>query len=236
MRAVGAGCSRTEVRRRDVTRDRKTATIAELIRAHCAGEIHRALVVGCGSGREAAQLSRLLQAEVVGIDVNASFDPRAAEEADLRYGDARHLEFPDGSFDLIYSFHALEHIRGHRLALAEMRRVLADERWYCIGTPNRARIVGYIGSPASIRQKLRWNLGDLKARVHGRFRNELGSHAGFTSEELKAELEAVFATAEEVTSAYYLRLYASHARLISALEATGLSRYLFPAVYFLGTK
>lgn len=59
----------------------------------------------------------------------------------LQRGDATSLDFADGRFDCIYSFHALEHIPDYRKALQEMRRVLAPGGTYCIGTPNRLRLV-----------------------------------------------------------------------------------------------
>ena len=65
--------------------------------------ISRLLVVGCGSGVEAAILARELSASVVGVDLEANFDPAAAGLADLRYGDATALEFEDGAFDFVFS-------------------------------------------------------------------------------------------------------------------------------------
>jgi SAM-dependent methyltransferase len=216
--------------------DRKTAVVADLIRERAPEKIRRVLVVGCGPGREAANLAEALDAEVIGIDLNAKFDPLAAARVELRRGDARSLDFPQGSFDLTYSYHVLEHVGDHRKALAEMHRVLTPKGSFCVGTPNRARVVGYIGSVAPTFDKVRWNLDDLKARARGRFRNEFGAHAGFTKEELAADLRQVFRTVEDVTSAYYLRLYARHRRLVAALDSSRLSRYLFPAVYFFGSK
>ncbi len=218
-------------------RDRKTEVIADIVRERVSSPIRRLLVVGCGSGAEAAILARELGSQVVGIDLHGSFDPAAAAAADLRRGDATCLEFPDEAFDFVYSYHVLEHIPNYAKALAEMQRVLAKGGGYLIGTPNRVRLVGYLGSSGvSFRDKLAWNLADWKARLRGRFRNEFGAHAGFTSAELGGALATAFGKAEEISSRYYLDVYRRHAWLVKLLVHSGLSRFLFPAVYFMGAK
>lgn len=107
-------------------RDVRTEALADLIRARMARPIRRLLVIGCGSGKEAAILGQSLGAETLGIDLVENFDPRAASLVQLRGGDATRMQFEDGSFDFAYSYHALEHIPRHREALREMRRVLAE--------------------------------------------------------------------------------------------------------------
>jgi len=194
-------------------------------------------VVGCGSGKEAAVLAGALRAQTVGIDLHDTFDAAAARAVQLRQGDATQLEFADRSFDFVYSFHVLEHIPNYAQALVEMRRVLEEGGSYCVGTPNRLRLVGYLGSAGvSWRDKLAWNAADWKARLRGRFRNEHGAHAGFSSSELRCILEKVFGRTEEITARYYLGVYRSHAWLVRWLQRLGLGRFLFPAVYFMGTK
>lgn len=218
-------------------RDVRTEALADLIRARSTRPIRRLLVVGCGSGKEAAILGQVLGADTVGIDLVENFDPRAASLVQLRRGDATCLEFADGSFDFVYSYHALEHIPQHLAALREMRRVLADGGGYCVGTPNRLRLIGYFGSPdTSAREKLRWNMIDWKARLQGRFRNEYGAHAGFSATELAADLRDTIGSAEDITLPYYLRVYRNHNGLCRMLDASGLGKMIYPCVYFLGRK
>src|SRR6185369_8368843 len=151
-------------------RDLRTEALADLILGSTSRPIRRLLVVGCGSGKEAAVLAEVLEAETTGIDIVEKFDPEAAMVVRLLYGDATRLDFADGSFDCVYSYHALEHIPQHVRALQEMRRVLADDGVLCIGTPNRSRLFAYLGSRgASFREKLRWNMIEWKARLRGRF-------------------------------------------------------------------
>lgn len=217
--------------------DGKTEVLASIIRERVSAPIRRLLVVGCGSGVEAAILAQELGAEVVGVDLDAAFDPAAAVNVQLRQGDATRLDFADGTFDFVFSYHALEHIPAYEKALAEMRRVVSHGGAYCIGTPNSLRLVGYLGSKdATWRQKIMWNLVDWKARLLGRFKNEYGEHAGFSSRELQAALEQVFQSAEEITVPYYQRVYHGHAGWVSLLAKSHLGWLLFPSVYFIGQK
>src|SRR5689334_5012331 len=76
-------------------RDLRTEALADLIRRSTERPIRRLLVVGCGSGREAAVLAEVLGAETTGIDIVENFDREAAAAVHLLYGDATQLDFPD---------------------------------------------------------------------------------------------------------------------------------------------
>lgn len=217
--------------------DFKTPVLAQFISEKYANTPRTILVVGCGGGIEAAVLGLLLKAQVTGIDVATSFDERAAQIANLRYGDATNMDFDDESFDFVFSFHALEHIPDYRKALSEMRRVLRPGGGWLIGTPNRDRLIGYLGSKdATFRQKIEWNIVDWKAKIKGRFRNELGAHAGYTSQELAHELSSVFSVVQDITNNYYRVIYQRQKNVIEAILRFGMGRWLLPAVYFMGTK
>ncbi|MBX3616255.1 class I SAM-dependent methyltransferase [Nitrosomonas sp.] len=217
--------------------DPKTKILADIF---CKGQNSapsRLLVVGCGRGIEAAVLSQYLGAKVTGIDIVTNFDPRAALLADLRQGDATKMEFANESFDFVYSFHALEHIPDYRAALAEIHRVLCPGGRWMIGTPNRRRIIGYLGSKdASAAEKLRWNYIDWRAKLQGRFRNELGAHAGYTQEELSSELAGVFSKVTDITFDYYRDLYSKKRNLIDLAISLGAASWLFPCIYFMGRR
>jgi ubiquinone/menaquinone biosynthesis C-methylase UbiE len=218
-------------------RDTKTELVAGIISDNVAIKPTRILVVGCGTGVEAAILARKLETDVIGIDVEDNFDPESARQAELKIEDAMSLSFEDNSFDFVYSYHALEHIPDPVLALAEMKRVLNDGGGYWIGTPNRLRIIGYLGSKtATPGQKIKWNLIDWKAKLAGRFRNELGAHAGYSPSELSSMLENVFSNTKDVTNTYYHVLYGRHIKVLRLLELSGLSTFLYPSVYFMGNK
>jgi ubiquinone/menaquinone biosynthesis C-methylase UbiE len=217
--------------------DSKTEIVARLIKQFHPEKINKLLVVGCGSGLEAAILAQQLPAEVCGIDLKNEFDPEAASIATLQTGDATALSFADETFDFIFSYHALEHIEDPIKALQEMRRVMKPDAGFWIGTPNRSRMIGYIGGKnTSFREKISWNILDWKQRIKGEFRNELGAHAGFTSKELRELLAAVFSQVEERTQEYFLSIDEKKKSIIGGIQTSGLSRFIYPSVYFSGTK
>lgn len=214
----------------------RTSAVAGIIARQVTNDQPKTLVVGCGSGKEAAVLARDLSSKVIGIDINENFDQEAARTVQLQRGDATALEFNDASFDIVFSYHALEHIPDYDKALAEMKRVLKPEGTYCIGTPNRSRIFGYLGGGSSLPEKVLWNIADWRARFSGRFRNEFGAHAGYTAAELQSILLQHFSTTANVTAEYYRRLYTRHVGTVNVLVGTGIGRFLFPSVYFIGKR
>lgn len=217
--------------------DPKTSILANILLERQGAAPMRLLVVGCGSGIEAAVLAQRLGTAVTGIDIVSDFDKRAELLADLHQGDATQMKFDDESFDFVYSFHVLEHIPDYQSALREMHRVLKPKGGYLIGTPNRSRLIGYLGSiDTTLADKARWNIADWKARLRGEFHNELGAHAGYALDELQAELARVFTLTENITSEYYTRLYGKRRLFVSSLCHTGLWRWLFPAIYFCGIR
>lgn len=217
--------------------DSKTETVAALISEFHTKRIKKLLVVGCGSGLEAAILAQRLGAEVTGIDIEEKFDPTALASCELKKGDAMALEFGHERFDFIFSYHALEHIDEPRIALREMHRVLKPGGGFWVGTPNKERLVGYIGGKnTSFSEKIRWNILDWRMRLTGKFENKLGAHAGFTQKELGDLLRSVFATVDDRTFEYFTRIYPGKRRLIESIEKSGLSRPLYPSVYFSGSK
>jgi SAM-dependent methyltransferase len=151
--------------------------------------------------------------------------------------DGRRLPFPARSFDLVFSFHALEHIPRPQEAIAEMRRVLNPQGGVWIGTPNRTRVVGYLGSrDASLRDKLTWNLIDWWARARG--------SSATNSERMRGSRRTSCArcssrgsiVVEDDTPAYYALLYPRHRGLQASLARIGLDRYAYPSIYFAGSR
>ncbi|MBW0017012.1 MAG: class I SAM-dependent methyltransferase [Mycobacterium sp.] len=216
----------------------KRDAIVNLLASRHRGPLQRILVVGCGTGLEAGILARGLGAETIGIDVGAefAFDHEGSQPAVLMPMDAQRLEFEDAAFDVVYSFHALEHIPDHRKALSEMSRVLRPGGTFCVGTPNKARLVGYLGSADPLRCKVRWNLNDLSMRLRGRWSNEKGAHAGFYADELRELCAENFGQASEITDDYYLTLYDGRRELIRRITSSRLKYLIFPCVYFAGQR
>ncbi len=220
-----------------MVRDTKTEAVSRIIQRELKKDIKRMLVVGCGTGVEAAKLAECLNAEVIGIDVAENFNSEAARKVVLQLGDATALEFEDGSFDFVYSYHSLEHMNNPIGALKEMKRVLTPAGGYWIGTLNRHRFLGYIGSKdATFLQKLRWNLMDWKARLEGKFRNEFGAHAGFSAPELCGMLQGIFSETNNMSGVYFHEIYKRFQVILYVLERTKLSTIVYPSVYFMGKK
>ena len=227
-------------------RDGKTEYIVRILEEQGYTPIKRLLVVGCGNGLEAAILAQGLKAEVIGIDMpdfegrkNLLSEYSEVEGVGLRFGDATNMEFEDGHFDFVYSFHALEHIPEVEKALSEMNRVLAPGGAYYVGTPNRARLFAYFGAKEgklTFSQKVRYNVRDWIQRFQGKFRNEYGAHAGFTRRELRDLSRSAFGVAEDATSAYYLTRYKKQGFIVRTLITTGLGHICFPSVYVMGRK
>lgn len=91
----------------------------------------RVLEVGVGQGTDFLQFARG-GAELSGVDLTEVSvelaSQRLADEglaADLRQADAESLPFPDGSFDLVYSWGVLHHTPDTLKAIDEVRRVVA---------------------------------------------------------------------------------------------------------------
>ena len=116
--------------------------IARFVRA-TAGRGAAVLEVGCGFGLTAAAVS-LGQRETIGVDaapvaVEAA-NERARGRDDLRFAvmDATRLEFPDATFDLVYTLDMVEHLHPDDLPshLREAHRVLRRGGLYLVKTPS----------------------------------------------------------------------------------------------------
>ena len=193
------------------------------------------LLVGCGAGNEVVYLRRTLPSEhVVGVDMEAKFSATARAEGCVFVADAQHLPFPSNTFDFAAALHSLEHIGNPRKALEEVRRVLRRGGWFYLGVPNRSRLVGYLGAfDVTTWQKIYWNLKDWWARLQGRFKNELGAHAGFGREELSRLLNERFSNVQFLTEEFLRFKYGRRvpAPLLSLLLKRGIADYTVPAHY-----
>jgi SAM-dependent methyltransferase len=194
----------------------------------------RILIVGCGAGEEVGEMAHAAGAMVIGVDLDV--DPaRSRPGARVLRADARQLPFRAGAFDALYCYHVLEHVPGPETAVREARRVLDADGVGFFGTPNKARLVGYIGGRATTWEKIRWNLADWGQRLRGRFENARGAHAGFTDRELGGLLAGSFARVEPVSLPYYLGKYPRLEKLWRTFFKLGMSRFVIPSVYFRAT-
>jgi len=88
------------------------------------------LEVGCGLGTDGAQFAKA-GADYTGIDLTDAAVDLAKRRFELfqlpgnfRVADAEHLDFPDNSFDLVYSHGVLHHTPDTAAAVREVHRVL----------------------------------------------------------------------------------------------------------------
>lgn len=216
--------------------------------AHCAdvlrpklGERTRSgIVAGCGTGDEVVYLRRAFDIRnVFGVDVDARFSSLAHAEGCVAQGDALRLPFPADAFGFAAAFHSLEHVGDARKAVEEIRRVLEPGAWFYLGVPNRTRLLGYIGSfDASTWQKITWNLADWRARLGGKFRNEMGAHAGFDRNELLSLLNGRFCDVRLLTEEFLRYKYAGRipAPILNALLSPALIDYAAPSHYAICRK
>ena len=218
-------------------KDRKHETLLDIVQMTYPRQFNNALIVGCGSGREAFSISQHFHCNVTGIDIDgAAFLQFNATTVRLLEMDASRMDFGDRSFDLLYSFHVIEHLSDLDATLNEMLRVLQPSGVFCIGTPNKSRLLGYVGVDTSLTQKLLGNVKDWQMRLSRRWENSLGAHAGFKRGELQEICERVFGEGKDVTEEYYRKLYKSWAVTIDVICKARLSDAIFPSVYVVGER
>jgi ubiquinone/menaquinone biosynthesis C-methylase UbiE len=219
--------------------NRRTRALAEIAVSTLPSGPLDVLVVGCGTGEEAGTLAYYFEGCVIGIDIEEKFrlNPELSEPARLVMMNAEELGFGDAAFDVVYSFHALEHIAHPLAALKEMSRVLRQGGTYCIGVPNRSRLIGYVGAGEPLIKKIQWNVADAGMRLRGRWHNEDGAHAGLSRTELRNWCTDAFGPEiKDISEEYYRKLYRRAQTLISFITKSGLRNVIFPSVYFCGRK
>ena len=195
------------------------------------------LDVGCGSGKEAAYLSILMDACVCGVDINGNFDAWARSKAELEKFDGIHIPYASHAFDVVYSFHVLEHVHDLSGLLSEISRVLKPNGIAYFGTPNKSRLFGYFGmQDKSLRRKILQNIDDWKYRILHRFENRYGAHAGFREKELQFLLAKFFPAVAPVTKQYYYFKWPEKRYFFQLLRNLGLLDLFTPSVYVLCRK
>ena len=115
----------------------------------------RILDIGCGTGTFLAKcLATGLNMEVIGLDMAYNMILRASNKADrikvngsvmsFVVGDAEHLPFESGYFDMVTCSNSFHHYPDQMQAVQEMRRVLKDNGELLIVDGNRDNLIGYV--------------------------------------------------------------------------------------------
>ncbi|MFM8858253.1 MAG: methyltransferase domain-containing protein [Actinomycetota bacterium] len=206
------------------------------------GRREKLLVAGCGLGHEALHIRHDLDLDVTGVDISTQWGSdygSGVSNFALLEESLLELPFPDNTFDLVFYHHVIEHVDDPATSLDELRRVLTPGGLIYIGTPNRHRAVGYIGSQGvTTRQKIEWNWQDYKARLRNRFRNEDGAHAGFTEVELSNLLKGRFTDIHFLTEDYLRFKYGERLnhRLLDLVCKRPILEIAAPSVYVVARK
>ncbi len=91
------------------------------------------LSLGCGSGEDCDHLLSLGAGKVIGIDLSTNLIKVAKESypaCEFRVMDMEKLDFPDSSFDFVYSSLAIHYIEDWHKVLSEVRRVLKPNSFF----------------------------------------------------------------------------------------------------------
>jgi len=93
------------------------------------------LDVGCGTGANLEMLSQFGDAEGVDVSAEALAFCRERGLTKVRQGEAEHLPYDDGSFDLVTGLDVVEHLDDDVAGLKEMRRVLRPGGYVLLFVP-----------------------------------------------------------------------------------------------------
>ena len=161
----------------------------------------RVLEIGCGMGFHSEMLARA-GAEVIAVDLSPTSvmatTKRLAQKkliADVRQMDAEALEFPSGSFDMVWSWGVIHHSSRTGRIVREIERVLRP------GGKARIMVYNLEGMPAYITLATRYLIGFWR----GRSLDELlwqstdGFSARFYSKDNLTDLLATFFDEVEMT-------------------------------------
>lgn len=206
----------------------------------------RILVAGCGAGHEAAAIADYFESVVDAIDLDLRVDPAMEGKSNLRFQAASICETPfePASFDAIFYHHVIEHVNDPPGSLKEIARILKPRGFLFVGTPNRHRLVSSVGAhkqtdwESTFSNKLKDNLRDWSQRLTGRFRNELGAHAGFSQGELDRLLAPYFPKRDWLTSDYLNFKYADKdwRSLVRIAGSKPLRWFAAPSIYVMARK
>ncbi len=128
----------------------------------------RVLDVATGTGYGAHMLAQAGAVAVVGMD----YDPQAITYARRHYpgpsfvvGDAHHLPFPNGAFQVVVSLETIEHLERPETFLDEVRRVLAPQGLLILSTPQKG-----VYPPGNPYHRQEFTAEELSSLLQARFR------------------------------------------------------------------
>lgn len=143
----------------------------------------RILEIGCGIGSIVSELNGRGY-DITGIDISS----QAIEYGLKKYGDiklhvqpAEHLKFKDNAFDVVLSFDLFEHIAKVDAHLSEVSRVLKEDGFYLLQTPNKYSNVIF---ETIYYKSLKWRRAHPSLHTPGQLKRRFLKH-GFEIEFIK---------------------------------------------------
>ncbi len=193
--------------------------ITETIGSHVNLQSCQALEIGAGTGGTSSVLASL-GAKVTALDFSTSALERTTVTArqagvhlDVAQGDAWHLPFESGSFDLVFHQGFLEHFEDPASLIVEQKRVLRAEGYLLVDVPQRYN--WYTVHKRRLIRSGKWPYG--------------GWEREFSLAELRALLEAAgFQILDAYGRGYYPRFLAI-LRELSKIETRILKRQMLPS-------
>lgn len=161
--------------------------VTEVLTSIPSETVHKVLDFGSGRGAWVPTLlERFPSAELTGADVSSTAVERAAAThpgASFVVFDGSEAPFDDRTFDLVFSYHVLEHVLSLEEAVAEMARL--SDRWICASLPCR--------NEGSFEERLVGRYSDVKETLDNepRFPHDEDGHLRRVA---SSELEALFAS------------------------------------------
>lgn len=174
----------------------------------------KVLVVGCAWGKEVHYIKERLGALTVGIELDRVEIAPATHRDGLLQANAQQMPFATVAFDAVFAHHVLEHVADPKEATQEIARVSKPGAVLYIGVPNKTRLVSLGTTDGKFTSLIATNYRDYRNRLRGRFENELGAHAGFTTDELYELVSPYYDKFQDLTADYMRGKYAHHKRLV----------------------
>jgi len=226
----------------DIEKARATIKIFQEILSDFYGlkDLSLILVAGAGNGIESVLIQEELEIPTIGVDLNIDHSHLPVKNPNISFQkqDLSNLAFWDETFQVIYSYHVLEHVINASGVLQELARVMKPSSVMFIGFPNKNRLFSYIGTSqkATVSQKILWNLNDYWFRIQRKFENRFGAHAGFTKNEFHELSARHFSEVHSVGDLYMFKKYPKYRWLLENIVKIGFDEFLFPSNYFICLK
>jgi ubiquinone/menaquinone biosynthesis C-methylase UbiE len=133
------------------------------------------LEIGCGTGGLVNDLSKK-GFDIIGIDISQeaiAFGIKKFKDIKLSVQAAEQLPYPDGSFNVVLSFDLFEHIARVDRHVSEVYRILVDDGYYLLQTPNKYSSAFY---STYVCKSFKWRRAHPSLHSPGQLKRRLKKH------------------------------------------------------------